>query len=62
MSDWIKRTREIIHDCTFPEYTFNVEVSRTGAVYLQASYLDADTTTGTMELQFTDARFFRLTW
>jgi hypothetical protein len=53
MSDWITQAKEIIFDCTFQDYTFVIKESRTGAVYLQATYLEADTLTGKVELQHT---------
>lgn len=51
--DWIEKAKEILSECAFPDYTFKIDVSRTGATYLQATYLEADTLTGDKELQYT---------
>ena len=51
--DWIDKARGFVEECSYPEYTFKIDVSHTGAVYLQATYLEADTVTGTIEEQFT---------
>lgn len=51
--DWTEQARAIVQECQFPDYTFVVNISRTGAVYLQATYLEADTLTGNVELQYT---------
>lgn len=45
MKEWIETAKGIVYECRFPEYVFKVDVSQTGAVYLQASYLEADTIT-----------------
>jgi hypothetical protein len=50
---WIEVAAGIVAECHFPDYTFKVDVSRTGAVYLQATYLEPDTLTGAVELQYT---------
>ena len=52
--EWIDKAKEILAECLFPDYTFKVETSsHTGAVYLQATYLEADTVTGKVEEQLT---------
>ncbi len=51
--DWIETAKSILTVCDFKDYTFKVDVSRTGAVYLQATYLEADTVTGKIEMQYT---------
>ena len=53
MQEWIEKAKSIVDECSFPDYIFKVDVSRTGAVYLQATYMEPDTTTGDMELQYT---------
>lgn len=45
--------KAIVAFCSYPEYTLTVSTSRTGAVYLQASYFEADTLTGEKEIQST---------
>ena len=52
-----KTTLEVLADwlgeVEFPDYTFRVERSSAGCLYLQADYLEADTITGNVETQFT---------
>lgn len=43
----------IVSDCQFPEYTIELGHSRSGFIFLQAHYLEADTVTGAMEFQHT---------
>lgn len=45
--------REIINQCSFWDYKFNLEVDGRGAIYLQASYDEADVDTGVTEKQCT---------
>ena len=49
----IQDMREIIKDVTFADYDFSVLESQHGFTYLQASYYEADTVTGMVELQLT---------
>ena len=51
--DWIEQAKDYIDECYFPDYTFKIDTSRTGAVYLQATYLEADTVSGNVETQST---------
>jgi len=52
--NWIQTAREIVSECNFQDYTFVVvESETTKAVYLAATYLEADTITGAVELQHT---------
>ena len=30
MQDWIEKAKSIVDECSFPDYTFKVDVSRTG--------------------------------
>lgn len=53
MTVWIDVAKSIVQDCEFTDYTFAVSVSRTGAVYLQGTYLEADTVTSVVERQYT---------
>lgn len=53
MSDWIEIATDIITECSFPDCVFKVSISRTGAVYLQGSYLEPDTVRGGVEVQYT---------
>jgi len=48
--DWVG---EIVGECVFPRYTFNVKQSSTGYTYLQAEFDETDTVTGKLERQFT---------
>lgn len=49
----LKLIREIVGQCGFPDYTFEVEESSHGYWYLQAHYLEEDVHTGVVEAQFT---------
>jgi hypothetical protein len=51
--DWVETAKAVVQECKFPFYTFRVATSRTGAVYLQATYMEPDTVTGALEQQFT---------
>ena len=53
MNDWIDKAKEYVAECSYPDYTFKIGISRTSAIYLQATYLEADTVTGNVETQFT---------
>ena len=53
MTEWIEIAKGVVAECAFPDYTFKIDVSRTGAVYLQATYMEPDTLTGNTELQYT---------
>lgn len=53
MSKEIEEIRKIIGQCTFWDYRFGLEVDGRGAIYLQASYVEADVVTGVTEKQHT---------
>jgi hypothetical protein len=54
MTDWVQTAANIIVECSFPGFTFSVIRSNTTtAVYLQGSYEEADTVSGTIEKQHT---------
>lgn len=53
MTEWIEVAKNIVIQCSFTDYNFKIDVSRTGAVYLQATYTEPDTITGKSELQYT---------
>lgn len=50
---WMDDARSTLLECSFQDYRFDVNTSRTGAVYLQGVYREADTLTGAVELQYT---------
>lgn len=54
MRTWIEKAADAVEQCRFLDYTFAVRKSTsTDAVYLQATYDEADVTTGLIEKQFT---------
>jgi hypothetical protein len=44
---------DVVVECRHPEYEFSVTQDQRGAMYLQASYLEADVDTGKIETQLT---------
>ena len=49
----LARHREWMTEVSYPGYEFLVSQSRTGAIYLQASYWEEDTVTGRYDRQLT---------
>lgn len=49
----MKQFRDWLNEVSYPGYEFRVLESRTGAIYLQAAYMEADTVTGQIEEQLT---------
>lgn len=51
---WVEKAIEIVKECKFQEYDFQVITSpTTKAVYLQATYQEKDTVTGLDAVQYT---------
>lgn len=49
----IDKIREVVKRCAFQEYIFDVHLDGRGEIFLQASYMEADTVTGVIESQLT---------
>lgn len=45
--------QSVLSECAFPKYTIYVAQSSHGYTYIQACYVEADTITGDMEMQYT---------
>lgn len=49
----VSEMRQVVAECQFHDYTFQIEMDGRGAIYLQASYVEPDVETLTPEVQRT---------